>query len=304
MLLSIVVPCFNSEKFLSGLLHSIYTAGISKNMEVILVDDGSTDETFDTIRKLSFEKEWVRGVGKSNGGPASARNFGAKNALGEFLIFLDADDELEEGCLGKVERFVLANPCEDFYVGRGSVVNACGVSARPMPAQLSGGSSESHVLDYLEGRLSIQQGGYVVRRASFLKCYFPEGLKTQEDIPFFLASLARHNVCCMPVDMVRYHKYRGSVSKARDEAIIEGFRNFDVLFSPPYAVPALMRLKYVLYRAKARSLLRYIAKSGALADVMRVMSDYHARVGGRGLLDLPLIFKALKTCGYVLRKRL
>lgn len=303
MLLSVVVPCFNSREYLPGLIESLESAGISSDMQVVMVNDGSSDDTAVFLEAISQDKPWVIYANKKNGGAASARNFGAELASGEFLIFLDADDELEKGCLTKVGGFLRLQPGSDFYLGCGSIVTACGGAPHFVSVKLSGKSSGNHVLDYLSGRLSIFQGGYVVRRNFFLDGPFPENFKTQEDIPFFLSSLARGRVCCMSVNMVRYHKYRGSVSKYRGEAILEGFRNIDLLFLPPYVSPTILNLKFVLYRSKARSLLRYVAKIGTVSDIITIMSGYRARVGGRALLDFALQFKALKTFFYVLKRR-
>ena len=300
MLLSIVVPCFNARPYLKEMMDSIDAAGGAAKKEVILVNDGSTDGSLELIEAMASRHDYVSFISMPNRGAAAARNEGARRAVGEFLLFLDADDVLCAGCLTKLEAIVSLNDRYDFYVGVCDIVDGAGNLFRTMPAELSSSSAVSNVLDYMAGRVTVQQGGYLIRRQRFLEAPFPENLRTQEDIPFFIASLARLRAICVPVDMMQYHKYRGAVSKARKAAIHEGFGNIDVLFCSPYLCAAIEDVRGALYRAKARSLLRYIARAGDVADVRNLLSEYHARMGVR--LDLPLYFKFLKTFLYVLRR--
>jgi glycosyltransferase involved in cell wall biosynthesis len=72
------------------------TASIAYNIEVIVVDDGSTDNTAEIAQRLMQQDARVRYVYQANQGLSAARNTGIKNAKGEFLVFLDADDVLHE----------------------------------------------------------------------------------------------------------------------------------------------------------------------------------------------------------------
>ena len=90
-LVSVIIPAYNYEEFIAYAIESAIGQSYS-NIEVIVVDDGSTDETADEVRKFGSS---VRYFLKENGGLANARNFGIKKSKGDLLIFLDADDELE-----------------------------------------------------------------------------------------------------------------------------------------------------------------------------------------------------------------
>lgn len=89
--LTIVVPIYNVEEYLEECMESIYLLNISK--EIILVNDGSTDSSFEIAQK--FEKRYPKEtilISKKNGGLSSARNVGLRNARGKYIYFLDSDD--------------------------------------------------------------------------------------------------------------------------------------------------------------------------------------------------------------------
>lgn len=93
-LVSIVIPCFNSGVFLPDALSSI--SRLKKNYQVIIVDDGSSDEqTLQLLEQLKQDGYTV--LTQQNLGPAAARNTGVKASPGEFIVFLDSDNMLLPG---------------------------------------------------------------------------------------------------------------------------------------------------------------------------------------------------------------
>lgn len=92
-LLSVIIPVFNGEKLLSDAIESILSQGYP-NLEIIVIDDGSTDNTKEVA--MSFKEE-VCYHSQKNQGPAVARNTGIKKSKGQIIGFLDADDVWSEG---------------------------------------------------------------------------------------------------------------------------------------------------------------------------------------------------------------
>lgn len=104
-LISILIPCYNSRKFINETINSVF-AQTYQNFEIILVDDGSPDPIEDIYKVLNSPK--IKYFLINNSGPAKARNFGAQHAVGEFVAFLNHDDiwtakKLEEQ-LNELER--------------------------------------------------------------------------------------------------------------------------------------------------------------------------------------------------------
>ena len=93
-LISVVVPCYNVEKYLEKCVKSIVDQTYT-NLEIILVDDGAKDGTPELCDKLALTDSRIKVVHKLNGGLSDARNAGITVASGEYITFFDSDDWLE-----------------------------------------------------------------------------------------------------------------------------------------------------------------------------------------------------------------
>jgi len=89
-LVSIIIPIFNEDKVILNCLQSLQNQSY-KPLEIILVDDGSTDKTVKIIENLKSKSENLKLLHQNHQGPGPARNFGASKARGEILVFVDAD---------------------------------------------------------------------------------------------------------------------------------------------------------------------------------------------------------------------
>ena len=96
--ISIVVPVYNAEDYLEACVGSVLKQNF-KDFELILVDDGSRDGSLEICRSYAAVDERVRVISKNNCGVSSARNAGMSHACGEYVLFLDSDDMLEEDAL-------------------------------------------------------------------------------------------------------------------------------------------------------------------------------------------------------------
>lgn len=92
--ISVVVPVYNAEKYIDRCIQSI-TGQIYNNWELILVNDGSTDDSLNILNKWCSTDSRIVVINQENSGPGIARNNGVKNASGEFVVFVDSDDYLD-----------------------------------------------------------------------------------------------------------------------------------------------------------------------------------------------------------------
>ena len=101
MVVSVVIPAYNAAGVLSQCVSSVL-AQEGVEVEVVIVDDGSADDTLAVATGLAEADPRVRVVSKPNGGVSSARNAGLDAATGEVVVFVDADDALVPGALASV----------------------------------------------------------------------------------------------------------------------------------------------------------------------------------------------------------
>lgn len=101
-LISVIIPIFNLENFLSRTLQSVQEQTY-KNLEILLIDDGSIDDSVKICQKFCQEDKRFRLLQKENGGASSARNLGLDECQGDFVLFIDGDD------------FVKKNHIDDLY---------------------------------------------------------------------------------------------------------------------------------------------------------------------------------------------
>jgi len=119
-LVSIITPVYNAQKYIAQAINSVLSQTY-KNWELIIINDGSSDNTEDIIN--SFCDERIIVISQSNGGVSSARNRGLEIARGEYITFLDGDDILPINSLKVRVDYLEKNPNIDLVDGRVSVKN-------------------------------------------------------------------------------------------------------------------------------------------------------------------------------------
>ncbi len=105
---SIIIPAYNIAGYIEECVKSV--CPLEPYEEVIIVDDGSTDETGAICDRLAGGDDRIRVIHKENGGPSSARNIGLKDAKGEYIIFADGDDWLNRNVLIKIKEKIQSKP--------------------------------------------------------------------------------------------------------------------------------------------------------------------------------------------------
>lgn len=98
---SIIIPVYNAEKYIDDCLKSLICQTY-KNIEIVLVDDGSKDNSYNICLQYSKEYDFIKTYHKKNGGPSSARNFGINKSTGEYICFVDSDDTVSKDYVEKL----------------------------------------------------------------------------------------------------------------------------------------------------------------------------------------------------------
>lgn len=94
-LVSIIIPVYNSEKYIDRCINSIVNQTY-KDIEIILIDDGSSDRSIDIINNYVNKDNRIKVYTQKNAGPSSARNYGLDVSTGDYVMFVDADDYIDK----------------------------------------------------------------------------------------------------------------------------------------------------------------------------------------------------------------
>lgn len=135
VLVSVVMPVYNSEKFISEAIESVLNQSL-KEIELILVNDGSTDKSAVFCEQFSQNNEKVRFLEQKNAGVSNARNNGLKLAKGEYVFFMDCDDTIDSEFLNTSYEVAKKQDLDIVIIGEDCCKRLPNVYALPTMAQL------------------------------------------------------------------------------------------------------------------------------------------------------------------------
>ena len=95
------MPVYNTEQYLDRCIKSLLSQNIG-DYEIILIDDGSTDNSGDIVEQFAHNSQIVRVIHQNNKGLSGARNTGLRNARGDYVVFVDSDDWIEKDSIGNL----------------------------------------------------------------------------------------------------------------------------------------------------------------------------------------------------------
>lgn len=214
------MPCYNNGQYVGTAIESIQ-AQTCEEWELIIVNDGSTDNSDEVIRQYVESDKRIKYIRKENAGAAVARNRGVQEASGEYICFLDADDWLAPQCLAQALTTFQRNPdCRLFYMKGENVEEDTG---KRTPFICYGGSYKSVLINGMS--ITI-----VVRRKDFLETGgFDESMKRGfEDWEFNIRFLYKNcNVIVSNDTLYFYRKHdngkRLSDKDEQEDAMIQAY---------------------------------------------------------------------------------
>lgn len=189
-MISVIVPVYNCEKNLERCVQSILSQS-EQEIEIILVNDGSTDGSYEICEKYAKEHAKVRVIHQENGGVSKARNTGIRAAKGKYIQFVDSDDYLEKdmcrymkACMQEKQADLVIAGFHHHYMGR-DIVKVPNIHQEPL-AELN--CFESSFLNlYEEGFLNMPWNK-LYKKEKMIEL-FPENLSLGEDLLFNISYL-------------------------------------------------------------------------------------------------------------------
>jgi glycosyltransferase involved in cell wall biosynthesis len=171
-LVSVVIPVFNGERFLREAVQSVIDQDYAP-LEIIIVDDGSTDGTATVAKSLP---ETVRYLHQTNHGPAAARNRGIEQARGDLIAFADADDLWPAHKLELQLPYLIKDARVDIVLGRIQQVRL---------SETVDGQTQSQ--EFADPAFSVNLGSAVIRKSVFERVgLFDETMRYSEDVDWFM----------------------------------------------------------------------------------------------------------------------
>lgn len=210
-MISIVIPLYNKEASIKQSLKSVLSQSY-EDFEVVIVDDGSTDGSVAVVKSITDPR--IRLIKQQNGGPGSARNNGVIQSFGEWVLFLDADDELLPEALMTFYKIMIANK-EANVIDCVQTVQS-GNKTWNEPHTLVGYSCNPYKDWYFE-RIGPGSNHSIFKRNLLLKFPYNENFRRYEDAEF-LMRLLDHSILYSsmePVSLV--HTEFSSASKIRKD---------------------------------------------------------------------------------------
>ena len=209
-LVSVILPTYNRRSIIKRSISSVF-AQTYDNLELVIVDDGSTDGTKQYV-KSNFDQNRINYLEQSNKGVSSARNRGCSVAQGKYLAFIDSDDEWREAKLSKQMDFLEKYPEAGLVFCDATIVSPGGiVSDKP--------ELIPHYKDMVYGLREILADPYlgvptvIMTKKLFEEVGgFDESLSTAEDIDLFLRVALKSRIGYLHDKLVRVHKTTGSLS--------------------------------------------------------------------------------------------
>lgn len=234
---SIIVPVYNVEKYLQKCVDSLLCQdGSFSEMEIILVDDGSSDQSGRMCDAYAERHECIKALHKKNGGLSSARNYGIDRAAGEYVIFVDSDDYMESCALRVLDETLEKNGRTDVIVYNGTEESP-GAEKKLRSMETGSGSfpdGRSYLLEQYRNQTMNVEAWLHMYRKEFLDrnhLRFKEGI-LHEDVEFTpRALLSAKKVVLIPDGLYHYVVRENSISTQKDKTknIQDLFRTLEEL---------------------------------------------------------------------------
>ncbi len=209
-LVSIIIPVYNNERFIGETIQSVILQTYS-NWELIIVDDGSTDNLKGIVDKFQKDDPRIKYYFHENSGVSAARNFGYKVSKGSIIAFLDSDDVwLPDNILLKIEKFKEKN-----Y----GMVHSDGVFIDENSNMLSGKleGKEGRLLDGLLAWKETQVPGpsSILIKKNIIESVglFDPGLSTSADFDFFIRIATRYEIGRVPHTTWKYRLHEKNMHR-------------------------------------------------------------------------------------------
>ncbi|MDY7097719.1 MAG: glycosyltransferase [Pseudomonadota bacterium] len=284
---SVVIPAYNAAKTLRSTVVSVLLQ-TDQDFEIVIVDDGSTDETLKVMLDLAGMDWRIRIVSTPNSGVSATRNFGAKMANGRFLAFLDADDQWHPEKLAQHRALHTLSPTLTASFGQVEFAADIGEVLESSRTRSKVPAGHLDIRDVVIENPACTTSNFVIDREFFAKIGgFDETLRYAEDQEL-LARVISDGGLIRGIDnpLVRYRMSEDGLS-CDFEAMLEGWRSFASLWisGQELARAEAIYCRYLTRRALRAGATMEVARSYALRGLNADRAGF-MEAGARSYLTL------------------
>lgn len=215
-LVSVIVPVYQVEKYIDRCLFSV-TNQSYKNLEIIIVDDGSTDNSGEICKKYQLIDKRIAYYKKTNGGLSSARNYGILKSNANYICFVDSDDYISENYVKNMYNVMMANNSDICCCGVKMIYENTTKTDTYVPNSMIINGTEA--VKYLFDKRSL---AYVVawnklyRKELFVDNNFSEGLRFEDEDIMHRLYLNCKKICYIEDILYFYIKRNDSITMNKD----------------------------------------------------------------------------------------
>ncbi len=229
ILLSIIIPAYNSERFLKDLLsdlaEQVIECNAEKVFEIIVVNDGSVDSSIEIIKSFSDKYNFILFIDQENKGECGARNSGIKKAVGKYLYFLDSDDCIPKKTFSFFKKILSETEDADIFLFGYEVYKNNALAKQVY----------SKILDKKELSNDLIKKTFFSKKMPCCICsliykknfigtnnlLFPDGIKIGGDMVFMINAFTK-------ASSLYYDKRICFTYKIRDDSVMQGYKGYDM----------------------------------------------------------------------------
>lgn len=209
VLLSIIIPVYNVEKYLQKCLKSVFK-NLPIKTEVIIINDGSPDNSEEIIKEFATKYNEILYIKKENGGLSSVKNMGLKQAKGKYVIFLDSDDYVSSNMYDTMLKKIIDTDSDIVYCDVLMTYEDNTVKYVKMQDDMY----KDQLMQILNNNLMAASWNKIVKRELYNGLIFPEGLNNEDVAVSPQIFLRANNIEYIPSPFYKYVQRSGSIQNS------------------------------------------------------------------------------------------
>lgn len=267
-LVSIIIPTYNAKQTIAKCLDSIINQTY-KNIEIIIIDDGSQDGTAEWIESNYKEEQKVKLIKQENQGPSAARNNGMRQVNGQYILFVDSDDFLSQNFIEEILKDYKSNMLN------GGCHNSIAKN-KVKPNNQIDAVGKTMYIDIVSGKIGGFICGYLFERELITDLKFDTNIKFMEDVSFLLAYCQRVGGIHFVPNAAYYYVYNSNGLSKSKEKVLKNIKYMDIAVNQieKFLIENKVELgKNFIREKKLRLIDAELGKLSRKSEVEKILDD-------------------------------